>query len=332
MSYPENALYYLTPRFKSHMNINLLKTFLVLVRNDFNFTLTAEQLGISQPWVTKSIKNLEQVFGTPLLFRKGRHFFQLTDKGHQILPLVRSIVEQTDCLLAEDKTPGDRINLNIATTHTQIKYRLTHTVEHILKKYPRISINFHQASPEMMAGLVSSGKVDFAIATESFHLFSDIRALPCYHWGRSLVVPREHPLASITIMSLAEIADYPLITYVFTCHDRSDIYNAFTHQQLEPNIVMTATDADIIKHYVRKGMGVGIIASCAKDDDDELVFISLDHLLPGGQTSVLVSRNIWLSDVACEFISSFAPHISEALICCFGNSQGSIAATELPWQ
>lgn len=315
------------------MNINLLKTFLALVRNDFNFTLTAEQLGVSQPWVTKSIRNLEKVIGTPLLFRKGRHFFQLTDKGHQILPLARSIVEQTNCLLTEETTLDDRIKLNIATTHTQIKYRLTHTVEHILQKYPRVSINFHQASPEMMARLVSSGKVDFAIATESFHLFSDIRALPCYHWGRSLVVPRKHPLASIQITSLAEIAEYPLITYVFTCHDRSDIYNAFIHQDIEPNIVMSATDADIIKHYVRRGIGVGIIASCAKDyDDEELMFISLDHLLPGGQTSVLVSRNIWLSDVACEFISSFAPHISEALICCFGNSQGSIAATELPWQ
>lgn len=146
------------------------------------------------------------------------------------------------------------------------------------------------------------------------------------------MVPGNHPLASRQISSLSEIAAYPLITYVFTCHERSEIYSAFTHQQIEPNIVMSATDADIIKHYVRRGMGVGIVASCAKDDDEELVFISLDHLLPGGQTTVLVSRNIWLSDVACEFISSFAPHISDGLICCFGNSQGSIAPTELPWQ
>lgn len=314
------------------MNINLLRTFLALVRHDLNFTLTAEKLGISQPAVTKSIKNFEQVIGVPLFRRKGRHCYQLTDKGHQLLPIARSIVDQVDGMFSEKKLSDDRITLNIATTHTQIKYRLTHTVEHIIRKYPRISINFHQAAPETMAGMVSSGQVDFAIATESFHLFSDIRALPCYHWGRSLVVPRDHPLAACQMVSLAEIAAYPLITYVFTCHERSDIYSAFTHQQIEPNIVMSATDADIIKHYVRRRMGVGIVASCAKDDDEELVFISLDHLLPGGQTSVLVSQNLWLSDVACEFISSFAPHISEALICCFGNSQGSVAVTELPWQ
>lgn len=314
------------------MNINLLRTFLALVRHDLNFTLTAEKLGISQPAVTKSIKNFEQVIGTPLFRRKGRHCYQLTDRGHQILPLARSIVEQADSLLSEKKSTSDRITLNIATTHTQIKYRLTHTVEHILQKYPQVSVNFHQAAPETMAGMVSSGQVDFAIATESFHLYSDIRALPCYHWGRSLVVPGDHPLASREITSLAEIAAYPLITYVFTCHERSDIYSAFAQQDIEPNIVMSATDADIIKHYVRRGVGVGIVASCAKDEDEALVFISLDHLLPGGQTSVLVSRSHWLSDVACEFISAFAPHISESLICCFGNSQGSVAATELPWQ
>lgn len=314
------------------MNINLLRTFLALIRHDFNFTLTAEALGMSQPGVTKSIKNFEQLIGVPLFRRKGRHCYQLTDKGNEVLPVVRSIVEQADRLTSEKKLSDDRITLNIATTHTQIKYRLIHTVEHMLQKYPKVTINFHQASPETMAGMVSSGQVDFAIATESFHLFSEIRALPCYHWGRSLVVPGNHPLASRQISSLSEIAAYPLITYVFTCHERSEIYSAFTHQQIEPNIVMSATDADIIKHYVRRGMGVGIVASCAKDDDEELVFISLDHLLPGGQTTVLVSRNIWLSDVACEFISSFAPHISDGLICCFGNSQGSIAPTELPWQ
>lgn len=314
------------------MNINLLRTFLALVRNDFNFTLAAEELGISQPAVTKSIKKFEQAVGVPLFRRKGRYCYQLTDRGQQVLPVVRAIVEQTNGLFSEEKIFLDRITLNIATTHTQIKYRLTHTVEHILQQYPRASINFHQAAPETMAEMVSSGQVDFAIATESFHLFSDIRVLPCYHWGRSLVVPREHPLASHPVTSLSEIAAYPLITYVFTCHERSDIYSAFTHQNIEPKIVMSATDADIIKHYVRRGVGVGIVASCAKDDDEDLVFISLDHLLPGGQTSVLVNRELWLSDVACEFIRSFAPHISESLICCFGNSPGSIAATELPWQ
>lgn len=304
---------------------------MALVRNDFNFTLTAEKLGISQPAVTKSIKNFENVIGDSLFRRKGRHCYQLTDKGHLILPIARAIVEQADRLVSEKKY-DDRITLNIATTHTQIKYRLTHPVEQILQKYPMVTINFHQASPEIMAKMVSSDQVDFAIATESFHLFSDIRVLPCYHWGRSLVVPKGHPLASRQITSLAEIASYPLITYVFTCHERSDIYNSFINQQIEPNIVMSATDADIIKHYVRRGVGVGIVASCTKDENDDLAFISLDHLLPGGQTSVLVSKNIWLSDVACEFISLFAPHISETLICCFGNSQGSIAGADLPWQ
>ncbi|MGL5456651.1 MAG: LysR substrate-binding domain-containing protein [Citrobacter telavivensis] len=314
------------------MNINLLRTFLALIRYDFNFTLTAEKLGMSQPGVTKSIKKFEKLIGVPLFRRKGRHCYQLTNKGNEVLPVVHSIVEQADRLISEKKLSDDRITLNIATTHTQIKYMLMHTVESIIKKYPKVTINFHQATPETMAGMVSSGQVDFAIATESFHLLREIRVLPCYRWGRSLVVPRNHPLASRQISSLSEIAVYPLITYLFTCHERSEIYSAFTHQKIEPNIVMSAIDTDIIKHYVRKGIGVGIVASCTDDDDEELVFISLDHLLPGGQTTVLLNRNIWLNDVAREFISLFAPHIDNGLICCYGNSHGSIAPTELPCQ
>lgn len=299
------------------MNINLLRTFLALVRYDLNFTRTAENLGISQPAVTQNIKKFEILIGTPLFRRKGRYYFQLTNKGYQILPMVKGIVEQIDRMISEKKMEDGIITLNIATPHTQIKYRLTHIVKHILQKTPHATINFHQASPDMMVNMVSSGIVDFAITTESFHLYNDIRALPCYSWGRSLVIPCEHPLKSRQITSLTDIVAYPLITNAFVCNEHSDIYTSFTRQNLEPNIVVSAADADIIKHYVRKGIGVGIISSSAKDSDDDLVFISLDHLLPSGQTTVIASRNILLSDVASEFIRLFAPHLSEELICGF---------------
>lgn len=226
----------------------------------------------------------------------------------------------------------DKTILNIATTHTQIKYCLPGVVGFLLKKYPGLTVNFHQAPTEMMARMVANGVVDFAIATESVHLFNDVRRLPCYHWGRSLAVPAQHPLAGREVLSFADLVTGPLITYVFSCDERSDLYNAFRAHNLTPEIALTATDADIIRHYVRMGAGAGIVATCSRDDEDDLVYLSLDHLLPVGCTSVLVNKNIWLSDVAREFISLFAPHISEELICCFGNSEGSIKQTELPWQ
>lgn len=314
------------------MNINLLKAFLALVKYDLNFTQAAESLGVTQPAVTKNIKTLEEILDAPLFMRKGRQCYQLTDKGQEILPVARSIVEQTLRLVADTPNRSCRTVLNIATTHTQIKYQLTSIVASLLKKYPDLTIHFYQAPPDVMAKMVATNAVDFAIATESFHLFNDIRVLPCYHWGKSLVVPTGHPLTHRPNIALADIAAWPLITYVFSCAEHSELYRAFGAQNLTPNIAISATDADIIKHYVRAGLGVGIAATCSQDKEDGLTFISLDHLLPGGSTSVLVNKNIWLSDVSCEFISLFAPHISEELICCFGNSQGSVKNLNLPWQ
>ena len=158
---------------------------------------------------------------------------------------------------------------------------LTGVIKGFIERYPRVSLHMHQGSPTQIAEAVSKGNADFAIATEALHLYDDLVMLPCYHWNRSIVVTPEHPLASRGSVSIEELAQYPLVTYTFGFTGRSELDTAFNRAGLTPRIVFTATDADVIKTYVRLGLGVGVIASMAVDpvSDPDLVKAGCERYL-----------------------------------------------------
>jgi LysR family cys regulon transcriptional activator len=156
----------------------------------------------------------------------------------------------------------------------------------------------HQGTPSQISDLAAKGEADFAIATESLHLYNDLVMLPCYHWNRSVIVKKDHPLAQKSTISIEDIAQYPLVTYVFGFTGRSELDQAFGQAGLDPKIVFTATDADVIKTYVRLGVGVGVIASMAVNHelDSDLVKIDASHLY------------------MYDFIERFAPHLTKDVV------------------
>lgn len=156
--------------------------------------------------------------------------------------------------------------MNIATTHTQARYALPQVIQGFMQKFPKVSLHMHQGTPTQISEAAARGDADFAIATEALHLYSNLVMLPCYHWTRSIVVAKTHPLAKKRYnLTIEDISKYPLITYVFGFTGRSELDKAFNERGLEPHIVFTATDADVIKTYVRLGLGVGVLASMAID-------------------------------------------------------------------
>jgi LysR family cys regulon transcriptional activator len=146
-------------------------------------------------------------------------------------------------------------------------------------------------------------------------LFKDLVMMPCYEWNRSVVVPKGHPLAAKAVrpntLTLQDIADYPIVTYVFGFTGRSRLDDAFQAVSLTPNVVFTATDTDVIKTYVRLGFGVGIIASMAYDEsqDSDLVRIDASHLFASSVTHIGCRRGTFLRRYMLDLIQSFAPHL-----------------------
>ena len=289
-----------------------------VARHGLNVSATAERLYTSQSGISKQIRMLEDELGLKVFQRGGKHLTEVTQAGEVIISLANEILEKVDKLkqVAVEYTDESKGTLSIATTHTQARYVLPSIVQRFSKKYPNVALHMHQGTPMQISELAAKGTVVFAIATEALELFENLVMMPCYHWNRSVIVPRDHPLARLDKLSLEAIAKYPIVTYVFGFTGRSQLDRAFNEAGLQPQVVFTATDADVIKTYVRTGMGAGIIASMAHDPelDADLVAIDASHLFERATTRIGFRRGIFMRNYMYEFIELFAPHLKRNLV------------------
>ena len=299
------------------MKLQQLRYIVEVANHDLNVSATAQALFTSQPGVSKQIRLLEDELGVEIFVRSGKHLSQVTQVGQQIIDMATRVLRQTSVIkqIADECSNEASGELTIATTHTQARYALPSVIQEFRQKYPEVALHMKQGAPAQIAELAASGAADFAIATEGMELFKDLVMMPCYEWNRSVVVPKGHPLAAKAVMAntltLQDIADYPIVTYVFGFTGRSRLDDAFQAVSLTPNVVFTATDTDVIKTYVRLGFGVGIIASMAYDEsqDSDLVRIDASHLFASSVTHIGFRRGTFLRRYMLDLIQSFAPHL-----------------------
>ncbi|GAB2992286.1 HTH-type transcriptional regulator CysB [Psychrosphaera aestuarii] len=297
------------------MKLQQLRYIVEVENHNLNVSATAESLFTSQPGISKQVRMLEDELGVQVFGRSGKHLTHVTPSGRDIIELSRDILSKVDSIkqVAKEHTLPDQGKLNIATTHTQARYALPSVIQGFMSKYSKVSLHMHQGTPSQISEAAAKGDADFAIATEALHLYNDLVMLPCYHWNRSIVVQKDHPLAKLkTKIQLDDIAKYSLVTYVFGFTGRSELDKAFAEQGLQPKIVFTATDADVIKTYVRLGVGVGVIATMAMDDSDtDLVTIDASHIFEASTTKIGFRKGSFLRGYMYDFIERFAPHLTK---------------------
>jgi LysR family cys regulon transcriptional activator len=232
------------------------------------------------------------------------------DRATRILREVRNIKH-----LSEELKDESRGTLSIATTHTQARYVLPEVIKQFRDKYPDVGLHLHQGTSEQIGEMAALDRIDFAIATGSQSLFEGYSLLPCYRWHRHVVVPKGHPFAKFKKLTLKQLAGQPIVTYVFGFTGPSSLQQIFADQGLVPNVVLTARDADVIKTYVRLGLGVGIVASMAIDDSDtDLVEIDTSDLFPAHVTWIGFRRGGLLRKYQLDFMQLFAPHLTRRVI------------------
>ena len=297
------------------MKLQQLKYLLAIADNGLNITAAADRMYTSQPGVSKQLKLLEEELGMQLFTRKGKSLGGITPAGHQVIDRARIIMREADNIrsLASDYFQEEEGSLSIATTHTQARYVLPEIVAEFRKRYPKVGLNLHQGTSEQIADMVAANNIDFAIATGSNELFADLMLVPSYRWDRSIVVPKDHELAQLDRkMTMQDLARFPLVTYVFSFGGESSLKRAFADQGLEPDVVFTARDADVIKTYVRMGLGVGIVASMAADcsDREDLQVVDAEGLFPRSTTWIGYRKDAVLRRYMVDFIQLFASHVS----------------------
>ncbi|MBK4764917.1 MAG: HTH-type transcriptional regulator CysB [Pantoea sp. Brub] len=300
------------------MKLQQLRYIVEVVNHNLNVSSTAEGLYTSQPGISKQVRMLEDELGVQIFSRSGKHLTKVTCAGEEIIRIAREILSKVDAIksVAGEYTWPDKGSLYIATTHTQARYVLPNVIKSFIKRYPFVSLHIQQGSPSQIAEAVLKGNADFAIATESLHLYEDLIMLPCYYWNRAIVVTKTHPLATKKRISIEELADFPLVTYTFSFTGRSELDIAFKRIGLTPRIAFTATDADVIKTYVRLGLGVGVIASMAvnSQSDPDLVKIEASEIFANSTTKIGFRRSTFLRSYMYNFIHRFAPHLTRDIV------------------
>ena len=297
------------------MKLQQLRCIYEVVQNQFNISRAAESIHTSQPGVSKQIQLLEEEIGVKLFQRNGKRLSGLSEPGIRVYESIVEIMREVKNIknVSDDYERKDSGSFTIATTHTQARYKLPVVVESFVKKYPKINLNIHQGDPAQVTAQILNGEADVGIATESISLNEKIFCIPCYSWNRCLVMPKDHPLLRVKDITLNHLATYPMITYDYAFTGSTIVSKVFKEANIQPNIMLTAIDADVIKTYVSLNLGVGLIAEMAFDEnkDKNLVSRDVSHLFPTSTTYIGIRQDTFIRGFTFDFIKMFTPHMEE---------------------
>ena len=300
------------------MNLHQFRFVQEAARRGLNLTEAAKALHTSQPGVSKAIIELEEELGIDIFTRHGKRLKRITEPGQHVLDSIAVIMREVGNLkrIGEQYSKQDAGTLSIATTHTQARYVLPVPVAKLRERYPKVNISLHQGAPDQVARMVIEETAEIGIATESLANYPELVTLPCYEWQHVLVLPAAHALSKKERLTLEDIAFEPLITYHPSFTGRTRIDNAFAQRQLTPRVVLEAIDSDVIKTYVRLGLGIGIVAemAVAADKDTDLATRPLGQLLGQNVARIALKRGAYLRDFVYHFASLLSDRLDKNLI------------------
>ncbi|MFM9913720.1 MAG: CysB family HTH-type transcriptional regulator [Methylophilaceae bacterium] len=300
------------------MQLHQMRYIREVSRQKLNVSAAAEVLHTSQPGVSKQIQLLEEELGLQIFQRSGKRLTGITEPGKIVLDMAERMLREVENIkrVGDDFTRDTEGSLTIATTHTQARYRLPPAIKGFVERYPDIRLHIHQGNPTQVTDMIANGEADIGIATEAIAEHSDLVALPCYTWNRCVVAPHGHAILNDTPLTLKKLASYPVVTYDLGFAGSNSVRRAFEAKALEPNIILTAIDSDVIKTYVEMELGVGLLAKMAYDAerDKNLAMLDAAHLFPDSTTYLGVRRDTYLRGFLYDFIVLIAPHLNRAAV------------------
>ena len=301
------------------MTLTQFKYLLSIVDNKLNITNAAESSNTSQPGISKQIKLLEDELGAFIFARKGKKITALTSFGEEVVWYAKKILQDVDNikLLSDQISDVDEGVLTLATTSAQARYILPEVIQVFKDDFPKVKLELKLGSSEQIREMVIKNEVDLAIATDLEGVSGDLVLLPAYHWFNAIIAPLDHPIKKdLKKLTIRRLAKEPLVTYAFSVGPDTSFTETFNKKNLIPNIVFAARDADIIKTYVKMGMGIGVISGMAYecDDHEDFIAVSGENIFPKCTTYFGFRRGMILSRYAISFTNLFAEHLNPKLI------------------
>jgi LysR family cys regulon transcriptional activator len=301
------------------MNLHQFRFVQEAVRRNLNLTEAAKALHTSQPGVSKAIIELEEELGVEIFARHGKRLKRVTEPGQHVIRSIELIMREVGNLkrIGEQFSAQDSGTLSIATTHTQARYVLPVPVAKLREAYPKVNVTLHQGSPDQVARYLIDEVAEIGIATESLSDYQELVTLPCYEWQHVLVMPPTHALARKERVSLEDLAAEPIITYHPSFSGRTRIDTAFAQRKLQPRVVLEAIDSDVIKTYVRLGLGIGIVAEMSvreEQGNSDLAVRPLGALFGQNLARVAFKRGAYLRNFVFRFAELLSDRLDRNLI------------------
>ena len=288
------------------MNLQQLRYISEVSRRGLNISAAAATLRTSQPGISKQIKLLEAELGVDIFRRSRNRLEAITPVGRRIVAIAQEVVAQLEQIQASATASGaeSQTSLVVATSHTQARYVLPDIIGQFTASHQRVSLTLRHGDPAQIRAMLLAGEADLGVTTEAEDHSSSIMSLPCRRFERVLVVPVRHPLIRVQRMSLAAIAEYPLVAYEPAFTGRRLVIQAFERAGLDPKIVLSAIDADVIKACVERGLGVAVLSEVTYDRkrDNRLRALRLNHLFEPSITHIVFRRQRRLRAWEYDFI------------------------------
>lgn len=299
------------------MKLQQLRYIREIQRNGYNISLTSEKLFTSQPGISKQVALLEDELGIQIFERQGKHLSGPTAVGKMIIDEAGKMldIEERIKAISNSVTSPDSGQLHLHTTNAIAKFLLPKALEYFMKKYPNVTLHLGTIEPGTKSVAFPSGPFDFSIVAHDVEEQLGLTILPAYKWSLSLILAADHPLAHSDELTLQALAKEKIISYELKSTGRTAIDQAFSREGLRPQYAITAMDSEVIKEYVSRGVGVGIIASVATHEiSDKLVVRSLEGLIPDCYAWICFNKNNFLQGYMYDFIENFAPHLTRSVI------------------
>ncbi|MGH8182378.1 MAG: LysR substrate-binding domain-containing protein, partial [Rhodanobacteraceae bacterium] len=255
----------------------------------------------------------EDELGFLLFTRKGRSLTSLTQAGDHVLVHARRLLDEAGNIraLAANQRGERKGRLTLVTTHTQARYVLPAAIAATRREFPAVSIRLQPSDESEILERLARGGDELAVISTSGAVPEAGIAVPLFRWRRVVLVPSAHKLARRgKPVSLRELSALPLVSYESSRKPESSLRRAFDAAKLPLQLAMTAHDADLIKTYVRAGLGVGILAEMAVSPDDaDLHALPAPSALPECITWAVLPRGRVLRDFTLRLLRELAPQI-----------------------
>ena len=293
------------------MTLTQLRYLVAIADSGLNITQAAERVHATQPGLSKQLKQLEDELGFLLFTRKGRSLESIAPAGVRVIEHARKVLAEVANIrsYAANERGEHSGRLLLATTHTQARYVLPPAIAAIKREFPQVSVDLLASGDSDV--LEKLDQADLALISTAGSVPPGGVAVPLFRWRRVLLVQNTHPLAGLQrAPTLAELASHPLISYESSTRADSSLQRAFAGAGVTAQIAMTARDANLIKTYVRAGLGAGLLAEMATGGDDaDLRIIPAPAEIPECITWAVIQRGRVLRDYALSLLHGLAPQL-----------------------